>query len=53
MAKKRASSPPQKLTDTEENLLAHIEGGYQLDSFHPADPGSEFRAEQPGVRRTR
>jgi hypothetical protein len=21
-----------------------------LDTFHPADPGNEFRAEQPGVR---
>jgi hypothetical protein len=32
MPKKKASTIPPKLTDSEEDLLAHIEHGYQLET---------------------
>jgi len=32
MAKKKAVSPPPKLTETEQDLLSHILDGYQLET---------------------
>ena len=32
MAKKKAASPPPKLTETEQDLLSHILDGYQLET---------------------
>jgi len=32
MAKKKAASPPPKLTETEHDLLSHILDGYQLET---------------------
>jgi hypothetical protein len=32
MAKKKAASVPPRLTETEEDLLSHIEHGYQLET---------------------
>jgi hypothetical protein len=32
MQKKKASSIPPKLTEAEQNLLAHMEQGYQLET---------------------
>ncbi len=43
MAKKKASDIPPKLTDTEQNLLAHIEQGDQLET--------DFLGGNPGLRR--
>ena len=32
MAKKKAASLPSKLTETEQDLLSHIQDGYQLET---------------------
>jgi hypothetical protein len=32
MAKKKAANLPPKLTDTEQDLLSHIQEGYQLET---------------------
>ncbi len=32
MAKKKAANLPPKLTETEQDLLSHIEDGYQLET---------------------
>ena len=32
MAKKKAASVPPKLTEVEQDLLSHIQGGYQLET---------------------
>jgi hypothetical protein len=32
MAKKKAANLPPKLTETEQDLLSHIQGGYQLET---------------------
>ena len=32
MAKKKAANLPPKLTETEQDLLAHIQDGYQLET---------------------
>ena len=32
MAKKKAANRPPKLTDTEQDLLSHIQDGYQLET---------------------
>jgi hypothetical protein len=32
MAKKKAASLPSKLTEIEQDLLSHIENGYQLET---------------------
>jgi hypothetical protein len=32
MAKKKAANPPPKLTETEQDLLSHIQDGYQLET---------------------
>jgi hypothetical protein len=32
MAKKRAAGLPPKLTETEQDLLSHIQDGYQLET---------------------
>jgi hypothetical protein len=32
MAKKKAANLPPKLTDTEQDLLSHIQDGYQLET---------------------
>jgi hypothetical protein len=32
MAKKKAASPPPKLTESEEDLLSHMQHGYELET---------------------
>ena len=32
MAKKKAATPERKLTDAEQDLLSHIQDGYQLET---------------------
>jgi hypothetical protein len=32
MAKKKAASLPPKLTETEQDLLSHLQNGYQLET---------------------
>jgi hypothetical protein len=32
MAKKKAASPPPKLTESEQDLLSHMKNGYQLET---------------------